>query len=260
MNDYQIVGPVDDHTCPTCQDLIGRKADDAGVLRVALNVARRRHAETRPNGYSEIGHGCRCAIVPGDDAERGGPVAEDVYVPRKVYLITAGEYSDYHVEAAFSSRDGAVLWLEEAYPSHAGYDDPRIEEIFLDPRPRPGETPPPGMTVFRVSMFRDGDVASERWLCDAFIRRSTGVDAVPSPSWGESYLGDDDHIERTESRQFLSLLDGDPVPEGKDLLLVAYVAARDKDHAIKIANERRTYRIALGEFLQEDLYAGAPDL
>lgn len=56
---------------------------------------------------------------------------------KKVYLITSGCYSDYHVECAFSSRELAEAWLSDL-PRQGDYS---IEEFALDDmsdRPRAG--------------------------------------------------------------------------------------------------------------------------
>ena len=53
-------------------------------------------------------------------------------VKNKVYLVTAGDYSDYHVEAVFSEKRGAELFAATKNDSDDYYEY-RIEEYELDP-------------------------------------------------------------------------------------------------------------------------------
>lgn len=49
-----------------------------------------------------------------------------------VYLVTSGEYSDYGVDGAFSTREKAVAWI------NGEDDDYEIEEYDIDPEIHPG--------------------------------------------------------------------------------------------------------------------------
>ncbi len=75
----------------------------------------------------------------------------------EVFLVTAGDYSDYAVLAAFSSREQA-----EAYAAKRGassYDGPQVEEFPLD-------CPEQAWHQTRVDMDRDGVVHNvETTLC-----------------------------------------------------------------------------------------------
>ena len=51
---------------------------------------------------------------------------------KKVYLVTAGDYSDYHVKAVFSEKRGAELFAATKNDSDDYYEY-RIEEYELDP-------------------------------------------------------------------------------------------------------------------------------
>jgi hypothetical protein len=52
-----------------------------------------------------------------------------------IYIVTNGSYSDYHIEAVFSTKAAAEAWLAEAQES-SGFsaDLPQIEEWPLDER------------------------------------------------------------------------------------------------------------------------------
>jgi len=72
----------------------------------------------------------------------------------KCYLVTSGEYSDYGVDGAFSSRENAQLWID----AHPRDDRPRfdIEELPLDPLVSELRE---GFRPYLVRMARNGDVS-----------------------------------------------------------------------------------------------------
>lgn len=50
----------------------------------------------------------------------------------KVYIVTSGEYSDYHIDACFSTKQKAQEFIENAEKIEKFWDVPRIEEWDLD--------------------------------------------------------------------------------------------------------------------------------
>lgn len=127
----------------------------------------------------------------------------------EVYLISAGDYSDWHPVGAFSSRELA----EEAiatYKEHGDEDvNDRIDVFTLDAMPyAPDEH---GLKHYYVRMRRDGDAEIEQW-------------AAP--------IGPDDDVS------------GAP----RDGRVPFHVSARDEQHAVKIANERRIALIAADQW------------
>lgn len=50
----------------------------------------------------------------------------------KVYIVTDGEYSDYHIEACFSTKKKAQQYIKNAKKVQGKYYDPDIEEWDLD--------------------------------------------------------------------------------------------------------------------------------
>lgn len=77
---------------------------------------------------------------------------------RKIYLVTEGNYSDYHVCAAFSTRA-----LAERYVGlHKGelYSERQIEEVPLDEIP----VYPPGLLPFEVVIERSGEAEADLLL------------------------------------------------------------------------------------------------
>lgn len=50
----------------------------------------------------------------------------------KVYIVTSGEYSDYHIDACFSTKQKAQEFIENAEKIEKFWAVPRIEEWDLD--------------------------------------------------------------------------------------------------------------------------------
>ena len=71
----------------------------------------------------------------------------------KIYLVSTGEYSDYHIIAAFSTRE-----LAEAFssPFDGEWSTIGIEEYTVDEKIE--NIAPPGMKAFSVTMAKNGDV------------------------------------------------------------------------------------------------------
>lgn len=88
----------------------------------------------------------------------------------KVYLVTEGEYSSYHVCAAFSTEEKAK---EAAALLRDGY----IEEFELDP----ASPHPPGLRFWDVLMNGDGTVVHAR-MQSVDLATQTKENACP---WSE---------------------------------------------------------------------------
>lgn len=50
----------------------------------------------------------------------------------KIYVVTDGEYSDYHIEACFSTKKKAQEYIKNAKKVNGSYYDPNIEKWELD--------------------------------------------------------------------------------------------------------------------------------
>jgi hypothetical protein len=119
----------------------------------------------------------------------------------KLYMVTDGNYSDYHVCGVYSTP-------EKAERARQLYAADGIEEMDLDAMP----DAPDGMARWIVMMNRDGHSSSVRH-----------VDA--SPEWLF-----EDQFYRSEST------------EASEWGFTMW--ARDEEHAVKIANERRIQLLA----------------
>lgn len=127
----------------------------------------------------------------------------------KVYCSTMGEYSSYRIIAVFSKKEDAIKCQEAMEP------DNDIVEYELDQFPRAYRD---GFMAFRVWMYRNGD-------------NNVGLD--------DSESDDTEEI----SVQFWSW-ESAPKNEG----IYARIYAKSKEHATKIANEKRAELIASGEW------------
>lgn len=119
------------------------------------------------------------------------------------YMVTTGSYSDYTVEAVFTTREGAEALAAKYPPMYANIEEKPLDE-------QPGY--PEGMFRFRVVF----DIGGE---CSV-----------------------------TQTEPCLAK-DGECTPWGSDgKCMATWCWARDKDHAAKIANERRAQIIAMGRW------------
>jgi len=138
---------------------------------------------------------------------------------KTVFLVTSGSYSDYGVEAVFSTLELASAAVE------GRTDDVRIEPYSLDD-PN-GE--PEGVLPFKVRMWLDGTQDSAPYRSDIHPRSS-----------------------RETTARVLRWNDGND-PRWPDQLAVE-CWARDAEHATKIANEIRTAYNAGSLPLPHDYY------
>lgn len=125
----------------------------------------------------------------------------------KIWIVTSGNYSDYHIVSVFSSQE-----LADKFAAHD--KDRSVEEYEIDLH---AEQIRSGLNTFYVRMNRDGD--------------------------GSVYSRDpDDEVE-------LSLSD---TPRAEGRVLYGTVWAEGKQHALKIANEKRAQLIANNEWPTEE--------
>lgn len=131
----------------------------------------------------------------------------------KIYAISSGSYSDYSVDAVFSTREKA-----EAYMAAVHHDWNDVEEYELDPPE--AEQLREGLKPWSVDIQRDGTVwhAHEK----------------PAEFWGIRSA----HVLIKVGHK-----------DGLDIFaLRVSCMARDKTHAVKIANEKRAEVIAMGRW------------
>lgn len=136
-----------------------------------------------------------------------------------VWVVEQGSYSDYSVCGVFSSEENARLVADAINKNDS--DEATVAEWPLDPAVRELRQ---GMSQWIVWMHRNG--TTER--CEAW--------KISSYELGGSV----DVWERSKAITTSYA--------GKPDVLRATVWARNAEHAVKIANEKRTQMIATGEW------------
>ena len=124
---------------------------------------------------------------------------------KTIYVVTAGDYSDYHIEGVYSTKEKARLAVKLF--GLDDFNDENIEEWKLDetlPHPK-------GMWFYVVEMNEEGDVNETK---------------IENAKYAENFIKD-----RWR-------------PYGDDVHIDFYMWAKDEKHAIKIANEMRIQLIA----------------
>jgi hypothetical protein len=139
---------------------------------------------------------------------------------KTVFVIEKGSYSDYRVVGVFTTRANAES-VCAAINATESYEEATIAEWPLDPAVADLAQ---GFKVYNVQMHKDGRV--ERVQLEA--------------CWTYDIGGRVHEWEREEA----------PAYRGKGLpnLLQVECWARDEEHAIKIANDHRIQRLALGQW------------
>lgn len=110
----------------------------------------------------------------------------------KVYVVTSGDYSDYHVSAAFSTRDAADTYAAlNNHPREQWYETYRVEEFDLD---TPIERPTTGAYI--VELWHDGDIDHSHFDAAGDPRQpaivlplSYNPEAPPDPEGRHRYRG-----------------------------------------------------------------------
>ena len=127
----------------------------------------------------------------------------------KLFMLTQGSYSDYHVCGIYSTQElagrASVLF---------GDDNNDVKEIELDEIPEA----PPNLIRFQVEMGRNGEAP---WL-----RRVAAVTGHGAPYFYERSFSPNKNLQ----------------------VAVVCVWAEDPTHAIKIVNEKRIQMVASGEW------------
>ena len=132
----------------------------------------------------------------------------------KIFIVTSGEYSDYGINAVFSTKENAEKYIGTIYSS----DRIEIEEWGVDEdmalinKIRSGE-----IAVYMVSMFKNGNIEKIKKEEPLAVRWIKVALAGEYSLWTENRLG-------------------------------MWVIAKNEKHAIKIVNEKRVQLIANNEW------------
>lgn len=126
----------------------------------------------------------------------------------KIYMVTDGSYSDYHVIGVYSTKELA----EKVKEIHDARND--IDELNLDEMP----DVPPGLLGWSLEMLESGDVLR--------VWRSGVIKEEEKFAYWRPFSYSEDR----RARSGIS------------------VYARDPEHAVKVASERRREAIVSGEW------------
>ena len=133
---------------------------------------------------------------------------------KKIYVVTSGEYSDYRIEAMFTSKRVAEKFADNG----TDFDAAEVETYTLN---EGADKIRQGLKHFNLEMDRDGTALFiGNRLPSAHVRTRI----LAAYTYGDTY---------------------------KPRRLEMSVWAKDKNHAAKIANEKRTLLIANNEWGEE---------
>ena len=133
----------------------------------------------------------------------------------KVWLVSVGEYSDYRVLYVFDENHR--IEAAEAAELIGG----RVEEDAVELNSFLPDKPPAGMRFFSFQMNKSGD--ADQWFESCLLTENGGL---------------------RKSKYFVLTHKMDPIERKSYWRLYVYLYARDKQHAVKIANEIRVQILA----------------
>ena len=137
------------------------------------------------------------------------------------YLVSSGDYSDYHIDAVFDNKEMAEEFVQRF--SIGGWG----EKLYIDERELNPDIPQirEGLVAYRVHMAKDGTALLVKPLSEY--------------EYDEHYVG----------AAATHAIGAHFPDEGRGVVaLVTRCYAQDKQHAVKIANEHRVQLIANGEW------------
>lgn len=175
---------------------------------------------------------------------------------RFVYVVTSGEYSDYHIDGVFDNRPDAEYYAEHFAGEY--YSKARVEEYELNPASR---IIAEGMRGYKVVMYRNGDTegvtektAKVGGELEAIIK-TVGEYNLSSGTW---LMLNHQFEEKEEFLAWLAmpinaeLAHKIAANQARPVALHMTVIARNEQHAIKIVNEYRTQLIARNRWPADD--------
>lgn len=139
---------------------------------------------------------------------------------KTIYAVNSGCYSDYRIDALFSSKKLAEEYMASVPDnSYNEIEDSQLDPPTVDLLKR-------GYSVWNVHMLKNGD--TER------------VERTNNDKWNITDVPTHNIWERTKARAY----------QGKDIedILTSMVWAKTEKSAVKIVNEKRTQMIANGEW------------
>ena len=124
----------------------------------------------------------------------------------KIYIVTSGTYSDYGIDGVFDTKEVAEKHIEAF--GKGRWDEMNIEEWQLNPNEASLKK---GLKAYRVRIDKQGNAKETEWADSSF-----------------GFKGELPDISFTYDNKLMN----------------CYCFARDRVHAVKIANEKRTQVLA----------------
>ena len=136
----------------------------------------------------------------------------------KIYVVTTGEYSDFHIVAMFSTMKRAERSTTK-FEKHADYTGYDIQEYTLNPVP--DKIYVENLNYYDVTMYKDG--------------RIRGIIDESDPTYIE------EEVWGSIRKPIFNVWD-----TNGEIAMRVHCWAKSPEHAIKIVNEKRTQLIANG--------------
>lgn len=128
---------------------------------------------------------------------------------KKIYIVTSGEYSDYGINGVFETKELAQAYIEMLGNPKGWSSEMQVEEHDLNPYKNYIKE---GLKPFLIFIHKNGNVTKAE-IAQYGLKPSTTI----SFSYNKSQM-------------------------------IVFCWAKDKQHAIKIANEKRAKIIALNQW------------
>ena len=147
---------------------------------------------------------------------------------KNIYIVTAGEYSDYHIVAVFSTKEKA-----DAFCAMFRKGEFDVVEYEVDAKV---EAINKGLKQYHVNMNKDGSLFAGGWS------NPSGITLFKNENLLDNFQTEDYLLDLNFGKRYF-----DPtVPKALHLEVICW--AKDEQHAIKIANEKRAQYSANGKW------------
>jgi hypothetical protein len=144
-----------------------------------------------------------------------------------VYVVTAGEYSDYEIRAMFSTKELAQAYIDKAQALKRTDAEWDIGNLYW-------ADDSPSIQEWTLDSERDAENITE-WHCGMLLDDGSVVEGPNQTQTFKSRSGN----------SFVSQFDV-KVPMYKDRPIVRVVSYKSADHALKLAAEQRQKWLRMG--------------
>ena len=151
----------------------------------------------------------------------------------KLFVVTSGSYSDYGIEEIFSSKENAEKYIKIAKEYNPDYINDEVEEFELDPQIVLPVQHHKFKHWFNINMDRDGNICSLHQHGQSINSRYRD---------DERFAGYSEHVEFDYKFGCYK----------QQVIMISYINADSKEHAIKKCGEIRTQFKVKGIFPSTD--------